>query len=70
MSDLSSWRGLETKSEGEAADPRPSTSPGECRCACGNLVAKRSARGVEIKCRRCRRVHLIPWEEMAEAPAD
>ncbi len=31
------------------------------RCACGNLVAKVTSDGVEILCRRCKRVHRIPW---------
>jgi len=31
------------------------------RCLCGNLVAKVSPDGVEILCRRCKRIHLIPW---------
>lgn len=34
----------------------------EERCPCGNLVAKVSAEGVEILCRRCRRIHVIPWQ--------
>jgi phage FluMu protein Com len=31
------------------------------RCLCGSLVAKVSLNGVEILCRRCKRIHLIPW---------
>ena len=31
------------------------------RCLCGNLVAKVSFDGVEILCRRCKRIHVIPW---------
>jgi phage FluMu protein Com len=31
------------------------------RCLCGNLVAKVSLDGVEILCRRCKRIHVIPW---------
>lgn len=31
------------------------------RCLCGSLVAKVSVDGVEILCRRCKRIHLIPW---------
>lgn len=34
----------------------------EERCACGNLVAKITPAGVEILCRRCKRVHRIPWQ--------
>jgi hypothetical protein len=31
------------------------------RCVCGSLVAKLTPAGVEILCRRCKRVHRIPW---------
>ncbi len=44
----------------------------EERCTCGNLVAIRSESGVEILCRRCKRVHIIPWLEevvAVKAPA-
>jgi len=36
------------------------------RCLCGSLVAKRSPKGVEILCRRCKRIHVIPWSEERE----
>ncbi|HBL19155.1 MAG TPA: hypothetical protein DD417_20960 [Elusimicrobia bacterium] len=37
------------------------------RCCCGQLLAVRTPRGIEIKCKRCRRVHLIPirWSQEA-----
>ena len=31
------------------------------RCLCGNLLAKVSPEGIEILCRRCKRIHRIPW---------
>lgn len=37
------------------------------RCLCGSLVAKLSPKGVEILCRRCKRIHVIPWSEEREA---
>ena len=37
--------------------------PLEERCLCGNLLAKVSPDGIEILCRRCKRVHRIPWPE-------
>ena len=37
--------------------PRPS---GECRCTCGSLLARRVQRGVELKCRRCKRTLVLP----------
>lgn len=29
------------------------------RCACGSLLARYSESGIELKCRRCKRTHLI-----------
>lgn len=33
----------------------------EARCDCGHLVAKLRANGVELKCKRCKRIVLIPY---------
>jgi hypothetical protein len=33
---------------------------GECRCACGSLLARLVEGGVELKCRRCKRTLLLP----------
>ncbi|MCJ7510159.1 MAG: hypothetical protein MUP14_04625 [Dehalococcoidia bacterium] len=33
----------------------------EERCLCGSLLAKVSPGGVEILCRRCKRIHRIRW---------
>jgi hypothetical protein len=40
---------------GEGGPPRTEKA-GEVRCDCGALVARRVARGVELFCRRCKRV--------------
>jgi hypothetical protein len=32
----------------------------ECRCFCGSLLARRTPEGVELKCRRCKRILLVP----------
>jgi phage FluMu protein Com len=32
------------------------------RCECGNLLARRTERGIEVKCRRCKRTVVIPLE--------
>ncbi|HBH04234.1 MAG: hypothetical protein A2W08_02535 [Candidatus Rokubacteria bacterium RBG_16_73_20] len=32
----------------------------ECRCECGSLLARLSAIGIELKCRRCKRVVILP----------
>ena len=46
------------------SDPKrgePSAAKGtDARCHCGNLLARITSRGVEIKCRRCKRVHVVP----------
>jgi len=35
----------------------------DLRCLCGSLVAKIKKEGIELKCRRCKRVALIPFSE-------
>lgn len=42
------------------APPLP-TATQESRCDCGNLLARLRPAGVELKCRRCKRVVIIPW---------
>ena len=37
--------------------------PHDERCLCGNLLAKIDPGGIEILCRRCKRIHRIPWED-------
>ena len=32
----------------------------ECRCHCGSLLARLVDGAVELKCRRCKRTHLVP----------
>lgn len=36
------------------------------RCECGNLVAKLTESAVEIKCRRCKRIRVIPMEMLKD----
>ncbi len=38
----------------------------ETRCECGQLIAKLRSDGVELKCKRCKRIVLIPYTSMAE----
>lgn len=33
----------------------------EARCDCGHLVAKLRTSGVELKCKRCKRLVIIPY---------
>ncbi|MDA0738899.1 MAG: hypothetical protein O2999_10745 [Nitrospirae bacterium] len=34
----------------------------EARCHCGYLVAKLRKDGVELKCRRCKRIIVLPFQ--------
>jgi hypothetical protein len=36
----------------------------EARCHCGQLVAKLRREGIELKCKRCKRIVLIPFESI------
>jgi hypothetical protein len=48
-----------------------SRAAADCRCLCGNLLARLVTGGVEVKCRRCKRTLLLPLEpERGGAPAD
>ena len=38
----------------------------ESRCQCGQLVAKLRPGGVELKCKRCKRLVLIPYNSTGE----
>lgn len=49
--------------------PRPER---ELRCHCGSLMARVTSAGLELKCRRCKRVVVVPlprptgtWTEVA-----
>lgn len=33
----------------------------EARCECGQLMAKLRQDGIELKCKRCRRIVLLPF---------
>jgi hypothetical protein len=35
----------------------------DLRCICRNLVARRRGNGIELKCRRCRRLLLLEFVE-------
>jgi phage FluMu protein Com len=34
----------------------------EVRCDCGLLLMKLTPEGLEVKCRRCKRVRVLPWQ--------
>jgi len=47
-----------------AADdgPQAERTSRESRCVCGSLLARLTPHGVELKCRRCKRIVLVRWE--------
>jgi len=58
------------------ADETPSrarTTRDDCRCRCGNLLARIVDEAVEIRCRRCKRTLRVPrsaregWVQPVEA---
>lgn len=36
----------------------------ETRCECGQLIAKVSGQGLELKCKRCKRIIIIPFSSI------
>lgn len=40
----------------------------DIRCHCGNLLARWHADGIELKCRRCRRLVMIPFSQVMGTP--
>jgi hypothetical protein len=41
-----------------------STDCGETRCKCGQLIAKVRGQGLELKCKRCKRIVVIPFSSI------
>jgi phage FluMu protein Com len=41
----------------------PGSKKGDVRCLCGSLLARLVPGGVELKCRRCHRIRVIPLED-------
>lgn len=39
----------------------------EARCECGQLVAKLGINGVELKCKRCKRLVSIPFSTLSHS---
>lgn len=48
----------------------PVQTESECRCDCGNLLARLSTEGIELKCRRCKRIVILqPSDLKSQRPA-
>ena len=56
--------------ERSAAAPTPCSDRLEARCECGQLMAKLRRNGIELKCKRCRRIVLLPFSRKHELEAD
>lgn len=41
-----------------------STQAEQCRCECGSLLAKVVPEGIEVKCRRCKRIVVIRYADI------
>ena len=48
------------RSEGELRSRRRDKGDTDVRCHCGSLMARVTAQGIELKCRRCKRVITVP----------
>jgi len=44
--------------------PVTGSSAGETRCECGQLIAKMRGEGLELKCKRCKRIIVIPFSSI------
>jgi hypothetical protein len=68
----STFLGGSMESRNQPAFPSSCDSE-DYRCLCGSLMAKITPLGVEIKCRKCKRIQLIPNSqvsfEVAPSPA-
>jgi len=52
------------------SDPREAPVPpcdDELRCACGRLLARVVEEGIELRCSRCKRAHVLPWSSIEGA---
>lgn len=43
------------------ASPAECSQGNETRCECGQLIAKVREQGLELKCKRCKRIVVIPF---------
>ena len=51
-----------------AAEQIEATDGADCRCVCGSLVARLVDGGVELKCRRCKRIHVVALPALDATP--
>jgi hypothetical protein len=49
---------------GETSTSSHSEDCSETRCECGQLIAKVRGQGLELKCKRCKRIVVIPFSSI------
>ena len=49
---------------GTTSSSSHSANCGETRCKCGQLIAKVRGQGLELKCKRCKRIVVIPFSSI------
>jgi phage FluMu protein Com len=47
-------------------NPSSGMDPKDIRCLCGQLMAIKTESGIEIKCRRCKQITLIPSHDIED----
>lgn len=47
--------------EAESQRMTSASSADDVRCHCGQLIARLTEQGIELKCKRCRRLFVIPF---------
>ena len=54
-------------SQMQAVVKEGNSGPSEARCECGQLVAKLGVGGIELKCKRCKRLISIPFSSLSNS---
>jgi len=62
--DAPPWRPVAAPCRGHAA----AAAPRDVRCECGSLLARWTAAGLELKCRRCKRHVVVPLDTVRAPP--
>lgn len=58
------WTGEPLGMIGETSSSSHSGDCSETRCECGQLIAKIRGQGLELKCKRCKRIVVIPFSSI------
>jgi len=58
------WTGKPLGMVGTTSSRSHSDDCSETRCECGQLIAKVRGQGLELKCKRCKRIVVIPFSSI------